>query len=236
MIGSIPGQRETTRIDTASEVKQPFQVFVRSCVVSIVMIWAAYAIIAMPWIKFGGWRPFFRFWAEWWPGLGVLPMVAVIYHGYVLLRFRYVPEQMNRNWPPPYEAVSVLDAGLLTVDNAETPRLNYDEPEPRPQPRTLKVTVKEDDGAKQRLADIPDLPGLPALAKALVSGKTPTERHANKYGGYSRREWIALRDLCLARQWMAWKNGVRKQGLHCTRTGLAVMRYVAKLPPTPLTL
>lgn len=226
-----PGQRETTHVGVSSEVRLPFQVFIRSCIVTNVMIVSAYVIVAMPWIKFFGVQRLMRFWAEWWPGLWMPPMAAVIYHGYVLLWYRYLPEQKNRNWPPPYEAVSVLEAGLLTVNNADMPKLNYDEIEPQAKTRTLKVMQSERSGKKQRLADVPDLPGLPVLARALAGGVSPSERNANKYGHYSRREWLAFRTVCLSRGWMAWKNGHTRTGLYCTHAGLAVMRHVAKLKP-----
>lgn len=197
-----------------------------------VLVLVAWAFIGYEWLE-GEWPPLRVTWPQW----VKVPLLTIS----VCLQFaigwgawRLWTEIIDPTGPTsPRIAIPrdklVTPWGLETYGGSILPL--QPTPQPQPKPRVLEVTLSERGGRTQGIAHVPDLPGLPALARHLAGGGAPSERMANKHGRYSRRQWIETRDLCLARGWMAWKNGEKRTGLYCTRQGLAVMRHVAKLTP-----
>jgi hypothetical protein len=225
-----PGARETTHVGAGSEVRIPFLIFVLSSVVADVMTLAAYVILAMPWIKFGGWRSFRTFWAEWWPGLVVPLMAWWILFGYILLHYRYIPEQRNRNWPPLYAVADVREVGFLDVDSGNKPLLDA-QPETVIERRVVEAHYTSEDGRQKRFGEIPDAPGLPAFATATANGQSFSVRTAARFH-IGRPAFEEIRAVYLERGWAMWKNSVKRQGLELTHAGRAVMRHIGTLSPT----
>jgi len=72
---------------------------------------------------------------------------------------------------------------------------------------------------------------LTTLARAVLSGATLNELSFSSI--FTRSEWRQLRDELIRRNLAAWRNpGAPAQGVVLTRTGEAVMRYLADTSPT----
>lgn len=151
-------------------------------------------------------------------------IVAWVWHGRTLLHYRYIPEQQNHNWPPPYQAVDVTQVGMLTPDNAD---LLLPEPEPeQPPQRTVRVVVDSPDERQERIAFLPDLPEVRQFARMAANGQTFSLRTAER-ARLGRDDWRAIRDTFLDRGWAVWRDEREKrQGLQLTHVGRAVLRYV----------
>lgn len=239
-----PGQREVTHVSGATEVRTPWQLWVRSSMVSTIQIWLLTLGVVLVWHYFAAtrayqaswdpstWRAFLAGWASAWLFIRtayiipvLLTIVAWVWHGQVLLRYRYGPEQRNRNWPPPYQAVDVREVGMLTAENADE---LLPQAEPRPTERVIRVEVPERSGARERRAFLPDVVGLPAFARASLNGQGFTVRTAARFR-ISRAQFEDMRDQFLERGWARWANpDYPAQGLELSPTGRAVLRYLAR--------
>lgn len=174
------------------------------------------------------WPPYRVDWPAW-AKLAALAIFGCVQFALVWGSWRLWAELVDPTGPTAPRAAVARDR-LITPWTRET-HGGAILPEPEPEPvysRVVEIVVRDRSGRKRKLGQLADHPGLPQLAKAIAGGQAPTERMAHDYG-YSRRQWVDFRDIGLSREWLAWRNGQRQQGLYATDDGQAVYRELGRL-------
>ena len=189
-----------------------------------------------------------RSWVRFWPALmWSLPawvliwLVAVPVHAWILVWMRGVPEQINRNYPPQYNAMDATEEnlGLTFWDWWKRIREGISKPEPEPQPGpgrtvTIRVETKTTNGYREQILETPDTPQFCQFARAVGNGQTFALRTALRHH-MSREEFDDLRDDFLTRGWAVWKNRDHpQQGVNLLAVGKRALQGAGdEHSPTP---
>jgi len=103
-------------------------------------------------------------------------------------------------------------------------------------PPTVRVEIREEEGRKGTIARLPATEAqLYELARALVKGATfSIEDWTGQGRPFSKDEFMLLRTEMIDRNLVEWNNPrSHSRGMSLTKTGWAVMRYLAQTPPSP---
>jgi hypothetical protein len=125
---------------------------------------------------------------------------------------------------------------LMKVEEVTGVDLSGDGQVGPPKPPGVDVSVKHEAPGHERY-EFDTLPvssrrgyaGLISYARAITQmGESFAERPANECGGYSRAEWIELRDKFLNHGWARWVNEqAPQQGVELTAYGMSILRRIA---------
>ncbi len=116
------GQSETTVTGEGSELWTPLKT---AAIIALLadLSWACcHLAFFLGWIVFGGlwpvstWRKWFLAWG--WFTLAVPCIAAWPAAGYIVIRFRFLPELKNKNWPPTYSQLDP-ELGLVHEGNID---------------------------------------------------------------------------------------------------------------------
>lgn len=137
-------------------------------------------------------------------------------------------QEAKKRWP---ERLEVHDA-LLWIEEITGVDIDGDGEVGEPEPETLKIELHDGNGIPRLIAEFDtDRERFAELARLiLIIKKGFSEETANE-AGYSRKEWVDIRDKFFSLQAAAWKNRNHpKQGIDLGSRGINILK--AMLPPT----
>jgi hypothetical protein len=100
-------------------------------------------------------------------------------------------------------------------------------------PQTVKIELSENEGRSVKFINLPGDPeSLAELARGVLNGSTLAESNWTKNGRpFTRYQFAELRSELIRRGLAEWNSpGTPARGVCLTRTGRAVMAYLAKAP------
>ena len=226
-----PGQRETTR----AGLETGYSLVVRQ--VKMMMIWGwgiLFLLLAGAsafWVR-GNAQGCWRWVRAEWPWLGV---PFVIWGGAALALgiWRFAAEVADPTYPTPR-----VPAPEVQRDGPRWPwigePLMYEDDEPAPPQRTVRVEVITNGGKTRQYADLPDLRQLPAFARRVTSGKSFSHREA-KACSIQRPQFEDLARMFRDKGWAQWRNPANhKEGTELLVVGRHVLKDLAAPSPTLL--
>ena len=225
-----PGQRETTR----AGLETGYSLVVRQVKMSVIWGWGIIFLLLAGvfafWVR-GDAASCWRWVRAQWPWLfapffawGVLPMALGIW--------RFFAEVADPTYPTPRSPVPELQRDGPRWPWTPEP-LMYEDDEPAPPQRTVRVEVITNGGKTHQYGDVPDLPGLPMFARVVIGGKSFSHRTA-RMCSIKRPQFEDLARTFRDKGWAVWRDPHHtKQGTELLVVGRAVLKDLATPSPAP---
>ena len=219
-----PGQRETTR----AGLETGYSLVVRQVKAAILLGWLViFLVLACIFVFALKYKAVATY--QWvrdnWPYLTV-PFVlwAFVPSGFGVWRF--IAEIADPTYPTPRSPVPELQRDGPRWPWTPEP-LVYEDDEPVPPQRTVRVEVITNGGKTHQYGDVPDLPGLPMFARVVLGGKSFSHRTA-RMCSIKRPQFEDLARTFRDKGWAAWRDPSHtKQGTELLVVGRAVLKDLA---------
>ena len=226
-----PGQRETTR----AGLEHDYYLVKKQVGQAILWGWAIIALVMLMalgfWVR-SDWRGCWQWVRAEWPWL-TPPFVLWAVFPFGLGVYKMLGMVSDSSWPAPREAIPA-DQAMPKPEWPWKRDWEYEDEEPAPPQRTVRVEVITNGGKTRQYADLPDLRQLPAFARRVTSGKSFSHREA-KACGIQRPQFEDLARTFRDKGWARWRNPANhKEGTELLVVGCHVLKDLATPSPTLL--